>query len=241
VFTVDYHTLDSHGVLLPERIDYADAYVEFLYAPRSDLLPVTLENTTDKAEVVQLAALHGIRVFYDGKQVRQYRLDNQTVSARLRLENIQECGFNEAGTASECLRPLAFEWTTVTGGSRNFPIALSELTDGLGAVTEWAYETITTTNNPTTYSEAPFGSIVTEPDITAQDIAVVDQMRRSDGLTSAGRRTWNYAYKSYAYRNSDNFGYIGFYERRLHDVALGRYSVTAYFSAPTTRCISSAR
>ena len=61
----------------------------------------------------------------------------------LRLEKIQECGYDEAGNTARCLRPLELTWVTVTGGASNFPIAVKTLKDGLGAITHYYYATIT--------------------------------------------------------------------------------------------------
>lgn len=222
VYTVEYHRVDAYGVLLPKKITYSGATVEFKYGPRSDLSTLGFGYFGTFTAAVRLnAVLHTIKVAMNGTPVREYRLDSNLVSSRLRLEQIQECGNAEGGGTLRCLKPLTVGWVTVSGGPTNFPIGVSTFTDGLGAQTKYAYSAITTSSNPITYTEAPFGSIIPASGIAAQNIAAVNQMQKSDGLTSSGLRTWTYRYKSYAYRDASNRGYIGFYERRVKDEQSG--------------------
>jgi RHS repeat-associated protein len=221
VYTVDYEVVDAYGLIQPKVISYAGATVEFKYGPRTDTGTVYFQIAGSLGYIKRPSVLHTVRVKLNGTSVREYRLDSNLVSGRMQLEKVQECGYTASGTGPACLKPLQLAWTAVTGGAQNFPIAVSSLTDGLGARTEYFYSTITTASNPLTYTEAPFGAIQAAPETTAQDVAAVNEMRRSDGLTDTGRRRWTYRYKSLAYKNSLNRGYIGIYEVREKDEQSG--------------------
>jgi hypothetical protein len=224
VLTVEYDRFDGYGVLQPQRIAYGGAEIRFEYQPRTDLPLVgfDLAMFAPPLGVWRHAALAGVSVSMNGVPVRAYRLESGTdANGRLRLERVQVCGYDPTGTTATCLRPLAFDWTTVVGGTANYPIAIARVTDGLGAQTEFDYAAITTSSNPLNYSEAPFGSLPAAPNTTAQALAAVSEMRRSDGLGSGGWRRWTYRYKGTPYRNAQHRGYIGFYEVRAKDEQSG--------------------
>lgn len=226
-YAVAYHALDSHGVLLPKEISYSNAKVNFYYGPRDDLAPITI-GSVPRGNIAQIAALNRVKISFNGTDVREYRLDNEVVGDHLRLAHIQECGWDEMGSSMACLQPLSIDWGTVSAGTYFDPIAVTKLTDGMGAVTEYVYATITSSSNPVSYSEQPYGPVTIDPNnnVTLMDTPVVSQLKKSDGLTSAGRLTWTYRYKTNAYRSSQFIGYFGFHETRVKDEQTGLYTYT---------------
>jgi RHS repeat-associated protein len=221
--TVTYKQFSGYGMLHPQRITYSGAEVEFYYGPRADLtaLPIGtpgIAPTPPPSYIKQHVVLHTVKMRMNGLSVREYRLDSNTDSGgRVRLEHIQECGFDESGSNLACYKPLTIGWTTVPGSTSQYPIAVSQITDGLGAQTHYSYSSVTTASNPLDYSEAPFGGIQAAGGIARQNVAVVNQMQMSDGLGSGGLKSWSYKYKNFAYKNTLNRGYVGFYENRKRD------------------------
>lgn len=226
-YTVDYHAIDSHGVLLPKEVSYTGAKVNFYYGPRDDIAHALL-GFNFPAKVTQIAVLNKIKVSMNGTDVREYRLDSNLVSDHMRLEQIQECGYDDSGVSSTCMRPLVIGWNSISAISLFHPIAVSSFTDGLGAVTEYVYDTITSSSNPVSYTEEPFGTATVDPldNVVTLDASVVKEMKKSDGLTPGGRLSWTYRYKSNAYRSSQYFGYFGFHETRVKDEQTGLYTYT---------------
>jgi RHS repeat-associated protein len=224
VMTVTWERFDGYGVLRPKTVSYSGAEVQFKYGPRNDLAPRPMAQWGP--HVKETGVLNRILITKSGASVREYRLDSQLVGGRLRLTRLQECGFNEAGGFASCLRPLTFTWGSVSGGTTNYPIAVSQVLDGLGAQTQFSYAAITTTSNPLNYSEAPFGSTMAMPNTATEPVAAVSEMRVSDGLGTGAFRRWTYRYKGYPFRNTQNRGYIGFYEVRGKDEQSGVVTYT---------------
>jgi RHS repeat-associated protein len=224
VLTVDYQRFDGYGALQPKTIAYSGAEIEFGYGPRGDLAPVSLGFGTT---VKRLGLLNRVSVRMNGRSVREYRLESTADSGgRLLLERIQECGYDTTGTVASCLQPLTMTWTGVSGGTANFPVAVGEILDGLGAGTQFSYRALTVGQNPLTYSEAPFGEPMAVADTAAQDLAAVSELRVADGLGGGGFRRWTYAYKGAPLRSTRNRGYIGFAEVRERDEQSGQYTYT---------------
>ena len=224
-YTVSYHSINSHGLLLPATLTYSNATVEFLYGARTDITG-TKVLSDGSSTIQQISGLHTINVNFGSKNVRQYRLEVEPASGQ--LKRVQECGYDVNGANATCLQPLTIDWVGVTGGPKNYDNAVSRITDGLGAVTEYEYAAVTTTLNPfdDDYTEEPFGQVTGLMNVAAQDIAVVEKMLKSDGLSPSGRRSWSYAYKGFAYCNTGNRGYFGFPEYRVKDEQSGIYTYT---------------
>lgn len=221
--TIDYERFDGYGVLQPARVAYDGAEVQFSYGARDDLGPVPLGW---QSQVRRISVLEGVAVRVDGRLVREYRLASTRDGAgRLRLERIQECGYDRAGSMASCLPPLRVAWADVAVGEGHYPIAVNGLVDGLGARTEFTYRTVTAASQPLTYSEAPFGALLPVAETAATDAAAVAEYRLSDGLTDTGMRRWGYAYKGAPRRSTRGRGYAGFAELRVTNLRTG---VAAY-------------
>ena len=218
--TVEYNSYVGYGMVYPKAIDYSGARIEFKYGPRNDQpsIQMGLGNLVEKQFYLRShAVLHTVSMSINGNAVREYRLDSNNVSGRVRLERVQECGFDIYGSDRQCYLPLQFNWTGVTGSVSQYPIAVSQVTDGYGMQTQFAYTNLTTTTNPTNYTEKPFGNISGIANTTKQNIAVVDTFSKSTGLGAGSLKSWTYAYKDYPYKSTRNRGYIGFYEYRAKD------------------------
>ncbi len=228
-YTVDYDVDDVYGLIRPKLITYSQATVEFKYGPRNDTTLAAFNYGGGYSAVKRTSVLHTVRVKMNGLNVREYRLDSNLISGRMRLEQIQECGYNLSGSTAACLKPLVIGWSAVSGGSSNFPIAIASLQDGMGARTEYYYSTITTTTNPIDYTEIPFGGLFGVPTtLASQSVAAVNEMRKSDGITAGATNRWTYANKSFAYQDSLNRGYVGFNETRVKDEQSGIVAYTQH-------------
>ncbi len=229
VYTVDYEVNSGYGLIQPKSLTYGGAVVEFKYGPRSDLASVYYNFSGGFAFTTRSSVLHTIKIKNGSTDVREYRLDSNLASGRMQLDRIQECGYGSGGSGIDCLKPLELTWTSVSGGAPNFPIAVASITDGLGARTEYAYAAITTSANPLSYAETPYGTPPASPsNLTAQPIAAVSEMRKSNGITPGAANRWTYGYKAYAYQDNLNRGYLGFYETRVKDEQSGVHAYTQH-------------
>ncbi|MBX3708043.1 MAG: hypothetical protein KF911_15565, partial [Pseudomonadales bacterium] len=226
--TVTYDRVDAYGMLMATSVNYEGAQVQFKYGPREDLTPVQVgwDDAYDAARLRRHAVLNRILVRMGNTNVREYRLDSNLVGGRLRLERIQECGFDTSGSISTCLKPLQLQWGAVEGVS--YPIALTEVRDGPsgtpGARTQFTYANVTWSNNPIAYTEAPFGAVPSLPDTFVNSMPAVSSMRVSDGLGGGGFRTWEYRYKGLARISLKNRGYLGFAETRVQESGVNEYT-----------------
>jgi len=222
--TVDYERFDGYGVLQPARMAYDGAEVLFSYGARDDLDPVRLGW---QSQVRRISVLEGVAVRANGRLVREYRLASARDGAgRLRLERIQECGYDRTGSMASCLPPLRLTWTDLSVGAGHYPVAVAGLVDGLGARTEFGYRTVTAAAQPLSYGEAPFGALLPVAETAATDVAAVAEYRLSDGLTDTGMRRWGYAYKGTPRRSTRGRGYAGFAEMRVTNLRTGAAAYT---------------
>ncbi|MYD95906.1 MAG: RHS repeat-associated core domain-containing protein [Gammaproteobacteria bacterium] len=218
MLTVTYEIDDAHGTMNPKAVSYDDAEVRFKYRPRNDLR----SNTAGTGRVRRNSVLHTVEVHFDGAQVREYRLDSNTVAGRTRLEKVQECGYTEAGVLDACLPPLAFSWVTVAGAPTDFGIGVSKVTDGRGADTEFRYRAVSGSRHALNYTETPFGTLIAGSAAEAVKQVVVSEVRRDDGR--GGNRSFHYRYKGAPQRSTLGRGYLGFPETRIRDVEAQTYS-----------------
>jgi len=216
---IDYKSFNGYGAVVPEQISYAGKAIVFKYGPRSDLaiIPIGANNFPGRG-LKRHTVLHTITTYSNNNPVREFHLDSNIDSGgRVRLETVEECAFNEAGSYASCMQPIDFNWINVAGSASQYPIVVSAFTDGFDATTEFNYTDVTTTNNPSTYPEGPFGDLPALPGIARQPLAVVTEFRKSDGLSNSTQKRWTFNYKNYPYKSTSNRGYIGFYEKRLKD------------------------
>jgi RHS repeat-associated protein len=213
--TVAWRKFDGYGHLQPDAISYAGAEVRFVYGPRLDLAPVAL---TAQIAVRRLAVLQGIEVRVQGRLVRDYRLANRIDGGgRLRLEAIQECGYDSSGSTASCLVPLRIVWTDVSPSLLGHPIAVAELRDGLGARTGYDYVRVGPATNSLVYPESPYGALTPVPDTLPADLSAVAEFRTSDGLSTNGMRRWTYRYRGLPHLSNRSRGYLGVPEVRITD------------------------
>jgi len=220
---VGYATNPAGGTNYPIAIDYAGARVEFFYERRDDTAALSYGFTEFAQTAAQrMVALNRITIAVNGTAVREYRLRNvQHPEGYLHLEDIQLCGYDNAGLGASCLAPVSLAWNVGTGLPDEFTCAVTEVTDGVGAQTQFDYAMVSGSGtNPLQYGEAPFGSFTAPPNTTpiSSSRRVVSELRRPDGLGSF-RRT-SYGYKGVPMTSTQNRGFLGFAERRetRHDV-----------------------
>lgn len=222
--TYTYHKDEVSGINYPLSIQYGqnnDVTISFSYARRDDAVPVQLANI----EAEQLVLLHTIDIKLDGAKVRQYRLASELATEGWRrLDQVQECGYHETGSVAECLQPLNFNW--LSDPDTEYKTAISQIVDGLGAVTEFDYVMMTSASSAGKFSERPFGNEVlpTEAEVLEADEdgnlkSVVTTMRKSNGL--GGLHQTDYAYHGNGLVNTKNWGFLGFYAQRITDTASG--------------------
>ncbi len=211
----------SNGVNRIARIDYTDAAVYFEYLERTDTSAVSIDTDSQ----TQSAFLHLIRVEYDDTKVREYRLLDEVVSSRRRLNKVQHCGYNEAGTTATCLESLDFDWLTPASTITGVPILVDGLTDGLSAVHQIEYGTILEGGSHSfvlSSSATPFGngSLPSNTQLLSGSTNdplrhVATRLRRDNGL--GGFHDTTYAYQNAGIESTKHWGFIGFYAQRITD------------------------
>ncbi|MDJ0701447.1 MAG: RHS repeat-associated core domain-containing protein, partial [Woeseiaceae bacterium] len=226
---IDYdHWFDpSKGVNRIASISYTDATVDFEYLQRTDASAVSIGSALQ----TQAAFLHTIRVKYDGTKVREYRLLNEYVSSRRRLNLIQLCGYNEAGTTATCLEPIDLDWLTPSSTMAGVEILVDGMTDSLGAVHQVQYGTITGSSHPFLFTERPFG--YGSPPSNTQVLSgsgalrhVATKLRRDNGL--GGFHDTSYAYQHKGIESTRHWGFLGFYAQRITDEESGIATYVQY-------------
>jgi hypothetical protein len=223
-----YHDA-SNGINYITNIYYANAVLDFEYLARTDAAPVLIGS----ASQMQSAFLQTIRVNFKNKKVREYRLLNEVVDARRRLNKIQHCGYDEAGTTATCLAPLDFDWWTPAAAEAvaGVPILINGLMDGLFAVHQFEYGTITGSSHPFLFTERPFGNGVLPANTqllsgTGALRQVATKLRRDNGLS--GFHDTSYAYQDKGLKSTKHWGFLGFYAQRITDEQSGIVSYAQY-------------
>jgi|GEM_PF-3123679 len=214
-----YHDV-AKGINYVVNIDYTDAAVEFKYRTRTDASAVAIGS----ASQTQSVFLHTVRVKYDGTTVREYRLLDEVVASRRRLHQIQQCGYAEDGTGQTCLAPLDFDWMTPSATMAGVPILVDGMLDGLGAVHQIEFGTITGSSHPFLFTERPYGNGT--PPANTQALSgtgalrhVATKLRRDNGL--GGFHDTSYAYQEKGLKSTKHWGFLGFYAQRITDAASG--------------------
>ena len=221
VIDYSYQSDTSKGVNRIHQIDYADAAVSFEYLVRTDTSPVNI-NTTPQT---QGSFLQTIRVKYDGNNVRDYTLISEEVAGRRRLALIQQCGYAENGSgAPQCLAPLNFNWATPSQTMPGVSILVDGISDGLSAIHQIEYGTITGSSHTFLFTERPFGnaSPPTETQVISGSGAlrhVATRLRRDNGL--GGFHDTSYAYQEQGIESTKHWGFLGFYAQRITDEQSG--------------------
>lgn len=221
-----YHDV-SNGINYILRIDYTDAQVRFEYLARTDAAAVSIGS----AAQTQSGFLHTIRVKYDDTLVREYRLLDEVVSGRRRLNKIQHCGYNEAGTTATCLASLDLDWLTPSTTMAGVDILVDGLTDSLSAVHQIEYGTITGSAHSFLYTERPFGNgaLPANTQLLSGSGAlrhVAKKLRRDNGI--GGFHDTTYAYQNVGIESTKHWGFLGFYAQRIKDEQSGVVTYVQY-------------
>ncbi len=220
VITYTWHRDIANGINYIASIDYAGAGVDFGYSPRTDTDPVSIDSASQEQSVL----LHTVRVRVNGENVREYFLFDEAVDGRRRLDQIQQCGYDEGGLIVHCLEPLDFAWTTPGATIPGVPILVSGMTDGLGANHLLEYGTITDGSEAFLFAEEPFGpgALPADTQLLAGSGArrfVATKLRRDDGL--GGYHDTSYAYQGVGVESTRHWGFLGFFAQRITDEASG--------------------
>ena len=232
VIDYEYFNDPAVGANYITRIDYDDAHVVFEYLPRSDAQPIFIGS----ASQTQTVFLHTIKVqFSDNNtmEVREYRLKHWADgSGRLRLNKVQLCAFDEwdtTGSTRSCLEPLDVDWSVPAESIPGVELLVDRLTDGLGAVTEVEYGTITGNSHSFLFTEEPFGSATAPADTQLLDTGsgemrhVATKLRRDNGL--GGFHDTTFAYQDVGLVSIRHWGFLGFFAQKSVDQESG---VTSY-------------
>jgi RHS repeat-associated protein len=222
-----YYFDTAKGINYIVGINYTGAEVEFEYLTRTDAAAVPIGS----ASQTQSVFLHTIRVKYNSKKVREYRLLNEVVDSRRRLNKIQHCAYDETGTTVSCLAPLDFDWLTPTSTMAGVPILVDGMIDGLDAVQQIEYGTITGSSHPFLFTERPFGNGVLPANTqllsgTGALRHVTTKLRRDNGL--AGFHDTTYAYQNKGIKSTKHWGFLGFYAQRIKDEQSGIVTYAQY-------------
>lgn len=221
------------GINYPAAITYGnnnDARVEFLYGTRSDAPPQPFQPSTADGPQQQLVLLHTVNIYIDNTLIREYRLVTEEepadpgVEHYRRLQQIQECGYDDNGLNRACLNPLALTWDEV-GSGNDFDIrtGVSQITDGVGASTRFIHTLMTVSSSVAKFEERPFGEGILPPDVSVmtpidgQYRCVVSELWRSNGLSSQWSKT-EYDYQGVGLVSDRNWGFLGYYAQRIRDV-----------------------
>lgn len=229
----DYYKDEVAGVLHPKSITYGlndDATVEFEYVSRTDLEPVTLGSATLR----QLLLLHTVRMNLNGVPVREYRLQSETAPAGWRrLDQIQLCGFDEAGATPRCLVPFDIDWAEPLATLPDLKTYVYRVTDSQDMITEFVHEQVSVSSpHAFIFTEEPFAgpyTILNTRALTPTNgylTDVVTEVRRSDGL--GGWHGTSYAYYGRGLESTKNWGFLGFLATRITDQQSGIVTYKQY-------------
>jgi RHS repeat-associated protein len=215
-----YHFDPVNGINYIVGIDYHGATVTFGYQVRTDADAVAIGS----ASQTQSVFLHTIKVRYNDKDVREYHLFDEVVATRRRLKSIQQCGYDETGSASKCLAPISFDWLTPSSTMAAVPILVDGMNDGLNNVHQIEYGTIDGSSPPFLFTERPFGNGSPPQDTqllsgTGALRHVATKLRRDNGL--GGFHDTTYAYQSKGLESTRHWGFLGFYAQRIKDEESG--------------------
>jgi RHS repeat-associated protein len=239
VFT--YHKDEGSGVNHPAKIEYGyddgsdfDALIEFEYVDRADQETIALGDTT----LDQLLALQRIKVSLDGVAVREYRVENElSTEGWLRVNKVQLCGYNTAGTSYDCLVPVDVDWDEPSVTLPNHKTFVEKITDSNGAQTKFTYDVIPVTGSKSFLYEDDDGPFGDEPATLPTDTeatpaiggnygSVVTKVEGSDGI--GGWFSKSYAYHGRGLRSTKNWGFLGFYGTRIKDDDTGVVTYNQY-------------
>ncbi|WP_020413338.1 RHS repeat-associated core domain-containing protein [Microbulbifer variabilis] len=237
-----YHLDTVEGINYPLEITYGnegDARIEFAYGTRSDAPPQPL--SPGEIEQEQLVLLHHINVYLDSQLLREYRLitepepepTGEDTEHYRRLQQVQQCGYDEHGTSYKCLNPLVFGWDEVDSNSElDLDIGVSKIIDGLGKATKFYHTTVrdvavkSSEGGDGIFLERPFGEGVLPANTENLEAdngdyrTVVGEVHKSNGMAN-GWHVTKYYYQGVGLVSTQNWGFLGFYAQKIHDEESG--------------------
>ncbi len=222
-----YYFDATRGVNYILNINYTDVDIDFEYLSRSDAAAVSIGG----APQTQSVFLHTVRVSYNDSTAREYRLLNEVVDGRRRLNKIQQCGYTNFGVFESCLAPLDFDWLTPGSTMAGVPILVDGMVDGLNAVHQIEYGTVTGSSHPFLFTERPFGNgtLPSNTQLLSGGGAlrhVATKLRRDNGL--GGFHDTTYAYQNKGVESTKHWGFLGFYAQRIKDEQSGIVTYAQY-------------
>ena len=227
---VNYDKPASNGQNYPVQISYNSVKVEMFYESRTDLSNVAVPYPGLSIQKRQVA-LSRIDVKVDNKMVREYRLVNKLSGhGYMMLEDVQLCGYDEAGTNRVCLPSASIGWQYLSSASSVYKNIVNTVVSSYGDANDFIYTLIDSSGSsdhalhwdisvtPTSWS---FGSYTQPSDVavrTGGSHALVGELRTPDGSGGYLRRT--YRYTGYPLYSTHNRGFVGFPASRMeiHDV-----------------------
>ncbi|WKD51246.1 RHS repeat-associated core domain-containing protein [Microbulbifer spongiae] len=229
VLNYRYHRDTVEGINYPLEIIYgndSDARIQFEYGTRSDAPPQPLDSEEIQQE--QLVLLHHIKVLYNNKLIRQYKMiseDEGEIEDYRRLKYVQKCAFDVNGSNEQCLNPMSLDWVeTETANDIEFNTGVSQVTDTLGQSIQFYYSMITDNSNDGLFIERPFGQDSTPEQanlltaVGGNYRSVVTEVWRSNGNVNGWHKT-KYAYQGKGYMSTLRRGFLGYPAQRIHDLS----------------------
>ncbi|MDM3871864.1 RHS repeat-associated core domain-containing protein [Porticoccus sp. W117] len=217
--TYSYYHDAAKGINYPTNIHYTDADIDFEYRARTDAAAVSIGS----ASQTQSVFLHTVRVSMDSKTVREYRLLDEVVSSKRRLNKIQLCGYDQNGSNPECLKATDINW--INSSVSQVGVLMSQAINGLGADNRFEYGTLAGSSGSFLFGERPFGNHSLPSGTQYRTIArnVATKVRRDNGL--GGFHDTTYAYQSHGVQSTNHWGFLGFFAQRIKDLQSG---ITTY-------------
>ena len=169
-----------------------------------------------------------IQAWRGGRRVREYRLVSETTDQGWRrLRKIQRCTYDEPGETRSCLAPLSIGWAEPSASLPDLANYVASVTSPTGRRTRFEFAAIhETAPSDVLFDERPFGEPSVPADtrpLPADDDGVVKvvvaAMDEDDASGERQRKT--YAYQGRGHMSTRNWGFLGFYAKRMTHEATG--------------------
>lgn len=221
--------LDSIGTNFLTKVEYGDAEVELRYRERCESQSNCDTTSVQYGENMKgikgrAVVLNRILTKVSTNTVNDYRLDHEYQYGYLRLEAIQHCAYDEAGSTQKCLEPIALSWDLLAIDDPSASTSLDllvvdEITNSFGDSTYFNYEVIAgyaAGSDHALHVDAPSyfwpfsnytGSFPGTGVLTIER-ALVSSIQHPDG--DGGLTTTSFFYTGYPLYSSEGRGYLGF-------------------------------
>lgn len=235
----------EYGTNVVARIAYDGADILFRYSnrcPSASQCDMPNDSGVGVPETrAQPLTLNRILTRANGKLVNDYRLDsNFDADGYLRLERLQNCGYNEAGSASSCMAPLEFEWRklsitdTATSTSSDL-LVVEDIYDSYGDRTRFTYNLIDGSGSSNhalhvdRHADFPDKPLPSGLAFSTRQRVLVNQLQRPDG--NGGYTQTLHRYQDYPLYRTDGRGFVGFksirveyLDHRIHNGTTGSFT-----------------